>query len=96
MKTERIINSIVSFGAVPVIVGAYFKLEHLPYAGLLLGVGLVTEAVIFAIYGVMYALGKFKDAETATSSGHQIGDTGDLSKNISSLDTTMKKIYNLR
>lgn len=35
------------WGASVVIIGALFKIQHYPYAGLLLSVGLITEAIIF-------------------------------------------------
>jgi len=44
----------VSFGASIVIVGALFKITHTKGADTLLWVGLITEAVIFAIYGGLY------------------------------------------
>jgi len=42
-----IMPKIYGIGAAVVIVGAMFKILHLPGAGLMLGVGLTTEAVIF-------------------------------------------------
>jgi uncharacterized phage infection (PIP) family protein YhgE len=44
----------VSFGASVVIVGALFKITHTVGADILLWVGLLTEAVIFAVYGILY------------------------------------------
>jgi gliding motility-associated protein GldL len=46
----------VSFGASVVIVGALFKITHTKGADLLLWVGLLTEAVIFAVYGALYII----------------------------------------
>jgi hypothetical protein len=46
----------VSFGASIVIVGALFKITHTEGADILLWVGLLTEAVIFAVYGVLYII----------------------------------------
>jgi gliding motility-associated protein GldL len=42
-------NYIYSWGASVVLIGALFKLEHLPYASVLLGVGLSIEAIIFFV-----------------------------------------------
>lgn len=42
-----IMPKIYGIGAAVVIVGAMFKILHLPGAGLMLGVGLTTEAIIF-------------------------------------------------
>ena len=40
---------IYSWGASVVLIGALFKLQHWPYYGLLLGIGLITKAVIFFV-----------------------------------------------
>jgi gliding motility-associated protein GldL len=49
-KTWKLIqNYIYSWGASVVLIGALFKLQHLPGAGLMLGVGLSIEAIIFFI-----------------------------------------------
>ncbi len=49
-KTKRwktFMGYVYGWGAAVVLVGALFKLEHLPYSGLLLTIGLSTEALIF-------------------------------------------------
>ncbi len=38
-----------SWGASIVLIGALFKLQHWPFSGLFLGIGLITEAVIFFV-----------------------------------------------
>ena len=40
---------VYSWGASIVLIGALFKLQHWPYSGYFLGVGLITEAVIFFV-----------------------------------------------
>jgi len=40
---------IYSWGASIVLIGALFKLQHWPYSGVFLGVGLITEAIIFFV-----------------------------------------------
>ncbi|MFZ5429811.1 MAG: gliding motility protein GldL [Bacteroidota bacterium] len=52
LKTKRaktITGYIYSWGASVVLVGALFKLQHWPYSGVILAVGLLTEAVIFFV-----------------------------------------------
>ena len=44
-----VVPKIYAIGAAVVIFGAMFKILHLPGAGLMLGVGLTTEAIIFFI-----------------------------------------------
>ena len=47
--TKRIVGAAYSLGAAVVIIGAMFKILHLEGAGLMLGVGMTVEAVLFAL-----------------------------------------------
>lgn len=52
LKTKRartFMGFIYSWGASIVLIGALFKLQHWPFSGLFLGIGLITEAVIFFV-----------------------------------------------
>ncbi len=44
-----VIPKLTSLGASIVVLGALFKIQHLPGAGLFLGIGLITESIIFFI-----------------------------------------------
>lgn len=46
-KWKAFMAKLYGWGASVVIIGALFKIQHYPYAGLLLSVGLITEALIF-------------------------------------------------
>lgn len=46
-KFKNFMAKLYGFGASIVILGAMFKILHLPGAGLMLGIGLTTEAIIF-------------------------------------------------
>ncbi len=46
-QQARLVGGVYSIGAAIVIIGAMFKILHLPGAGALLGAGMVTEAVLF-------------------------------------------------
>jgi gliding motility-associated protein GldL len=46
-KWKAFMSKLYGWGASVVIIGALFKIQHYPMAGLLLSVGLITEAVIF-------------------------------------------------
>lgn len=50
---QRLKNVIIGVGASVVMVGALFKLQHWPYAGTLLIIGLLTEAFIFFLQGIL-------------------------------------------
>lgn len=55
-ETERgkyIKNLIIGVGASVVLLGALFKLQHWPGAGIMLTAGMVTEAFIFALMGIL-------------------------------------------
>jgi len=49
---KKITNRIYGFGASVVLIGALFKIQHLPAAGWLLGIGMGTEAFLFALSGL--------------------------------------------
>ena len=51
---DRVLNVLVSVAAVPVLLGALFKITHAPGADLWLKIGLYTEAAIFLCYGLLY------------------------------------------
>lgn len=55
-KISKYVDVAVSFGATLVIWGALRKIVHASDATLWLWVGLTTEAVIFALYGVLYLI----------------------------------------
>ncbi len=44
-----VIPKVTSLGAAVVVLGALFKIQHYPGAGFMLGLGLITESVIFAL-----------------------------------------------
>lgn len=46
-KWKAFMSKLYGWGASVVIIGALFKIQHYPMAGLLLSIGLITEAVIF-------------------------------------------------
>ena len=52
MSVEKIINTAYSFGAAIVVFGAWGKLEHKDFGDIALTAGLLTETVIFFIYGL--------------------------------------------
>ncbi|MFD1258726.1 gliding motility protein GldL [Mucilaginibacter terrae] len=51
-KSKYGIGNIISIGASVVIVGLLFKIQHFPYASLLITVGLLTEAALFLLLGL--------------------------------------------
>ncbi|NPA34490.1 MAG: gliding motility protein GldL [Chlorobi bacterium] len=52
-KGKRVKNAIVGAGASVVLLGALFKIMHWPGAGLMLTIGMITEAFIFFFQGVI-------------------------------------------
>lgn len=53
MVFDKIINTAYSFGAAIVVFGAWAKLEHKEFSDNALTTGLMVEAGIFFIYGIM-------------------------------------------
>jgi len=49
LKGKKIVNYMMSYGAAIVIVGALFKIQHYPGASMMLIIGLLTEAFLFAV-----------------------------------------------
>lgn len=45
------INNVVSWGATVVIIGLLFKIQHLPFGGVFISIGLGAEALLFLILG---------------------------------------------
>ena len=50
-KGKRTLNFCYSWGASVVILGAMFKILHLPYGNQMLAVGMITEFLVFFIFG---------------------------------------------
>ena len=50
-KGKRVLNFFYSWGAAIVILGAMFKLLHLPYGDIMLAVGMITEFCVFFVFG---------------------------------------------
>ena len=50
-KFKITLDAIISWGATVVIIGAMFKILHLPYGSIIIGVGLTVEALLFFIMG---------------------------------------------
>ncbi len=48
-EVKRKVGAAYSLGAAVVIIGAMFKILHLPFAGEMLGIGMSVEAVLFAL-----------------------------------------------
>lgn len=55
-KVSKWVDVGVSFGAALVIWGALRKITHAPDADTWLWIGLTTEAIIFTLYGILYAV----------------------------------------
>lgn len=66
------LNSIISFGASVVILGLMFKILHWKGAEWMIGLGLMTEAVLFAILG--WASRVSPEEEAAASGGNNLSE----------------------
>ena len=64
---DRILNIFVSAAAVPVLLGALFKITHAPGADVWLKIGLYTESVIFLGYALLYVFAPPPEAAIAAT-----------------------------
>lgn len=85
---KKTLNIVASFGAAVVIFGAWAKLLHKPYADFMLTCGLLTEALIFILYGI---IGFSEKEETHTPQSTSNSD--ELTDSIKTLNSTIKKIF---
>jgi hypothetical protein len=93
---KKLIDRFVSFGAAIVVLGALFKLEHLPFASTFLWVGLIVEAAIFTIYGLFPKTANAEEIGYGSNvAAPASGDNKELSNKIESLNSTIKKVFNL-
>lgn len=106
-KVKRIFSALYSLGAAIVILGAMFKILHLPGGGTMLAIGMTTEVIVFAL-GVFDKPFKewdwekvfdFTNGEKLTTSGFQSGiqpvaaqPAGVSLKSASLLDSEMEKL----
>ena len=73
-KGQIIFNYLYSWGAAVVIIGAMFKIIHLPFADYILMAGMITEAVVFFISAFDY-ISPTPATETVSNAGVIIGSS---------------------
>ena len=71
---DRILNIFVSAAAVPVLLGALFKITHAPGADVWLKIGLWTESVIFLGYALLYVFAPPPEAPMAMATPVDAGN----------------------
>ena len=71
---QTFLNYAYSWGASVVILGTLFKLTHLPYADIMLYVGMGTEVVVFFLTAFDRPFDKTQEGVDLTSKGGQSGD----------------------
>lgn len=89
---DRILNIFVSAAAVPVLLGALFKITHAAGADTWLKIGLYTEAAIFLVYALLYIFAPPPD-DAGVAVAHTAVDTGNpalksMEKMLSDADIT--------
>lgn len=71
---DRILNIFVSAAAVPVLLGALFKITHAPGADVWLKIGLYTESLIFLGYALLYVFAPPPEAPMALATPVDAGN----------------------
>ena len=94
---DRILNIFVSAAAVPVLLGALFKITHAPGADVWLKIGLYTESVIFLGYALLYVFAPPPEAPMAAAAPAESGNPAlkSMDKMLQEADITpasMKKL----
>lgn len=80
---KKLFNIFYSWGAAIVIIGAMFKIIHLPYANQILMIGMITEALVFFISGFDNSSG-----DSAPAGSGVIVGGATLNGNITDTNTT--------
>ncbi|HEV3223877.1 MAG TPA: hypothetical protein VGZ90_13405 [Puia sp.] len=93
MKINKttVLNFAYSIGASIVIFGAWMKLLHKPGANFFLTVGLMTEVVIFIVYGVA---GFWEENGTTSIQGGSTSDNSELTSTIKQTNSILKRVFN--
>ncbi|UEG51157.1 gliding motility protein GldL [Ferruginibacter lapsinanis] len=94
---DRILNIFVSAAAVPVLLGALFKITHAPGADIWLKIGLYTESVIFLGYALLYVFAPPPEAPMPAAAAAESGNPAlkSMDKMLQEADITpanMKKL----
>ena len=71
---DRILNIFVSAAAVPVLLGALFKITHAPGADTWLKIGLYTESIIFLGYALLYVFAPPPEAHVPAAAPVETGN----------------------
>src|SRR5665647_699966 len=71
---DRILNIFVSAAAVPVLLGALFKITHAPGADTWLKVGLYVEAAVFLAYALLYVFAPPTDGAVSVAPPLETGN----------------------
>ena len=94
---DRLLNILVSAAAVPVLLGALFKITHAPGADVWLKIGLYTEAAIFLGYALLYVFAPPPEGHAAPAPAAETGNPAlkSMDKMLQEADITpanMKKL----
>ena len=105
---KNFIAKLYGLGASVVIIGALFKIQHWPLAGMMLTVGLLTEAVIFFFsafeplheeidWSLVYPeLAGIPEDEAPTSHAHVSGKQRDIERGIVASGATLLYLAGVR
>lgn len=87
---NKILNTAYSVGAAIVVFGAWGKIEHKDFGDTALTAGLLTEVVLFLVYGFMEWR---KEPETTITNSVNGGNTEELTDALKGVSTTLNKIF---
>ena len=95
---DRILNIFVSAAAVPVLLGALFKITHAPGADVWLKIGLWTESLIFLGYALLYVFAPPPEAPIAIAPPMETGNPAlkSMDKMLNEADITPVNLKKIR
>ena len=73
-RGKRVLNFLYSWGASIVILGALFKLLHIPYANQILFVAMITESIVFFISAFEHPNKEYHWEPDGSSGFHRYAD----------------------
>lgn len=89
---NKVLNTAYSIGAAIVVFGAWGKIEHKDFGDTALTAGLLTEVVLFLVYGIMEWRKESETTKTIANSGNG-GNTEELTDALKGVSTTLNKIF---
>lgn len=91
---KKIINTLYSVGAAVVVFGAWGKIEHKDFGDTALTVGLLTEVVLFLVYGFMEWKNE-PEIPSTKSKFIQLPDVTNLQEKLDTANKNLERVFKM-